>query len=106
VVQEQDATDHCGQGHQDRNIYELPAAASPVTAMPKVVVNWPGVVRMVLIWLADLPSTRIEVCHGDYPHKSPDLPVSLQRTPKEGTPTKSGVTSIVQIGGCLDHCAK
>ena len=46
VVQNQDPTDHhCGQGHQNSDVHQLPAAASPVPSMPMVVVNGSDFVR-------------------------------------------------------------
>jgi hypothetical protein len=49
--------------------------------MPMVVVNGSDFVRQVLIRLpiasADI---RIEACHGDYPHRSPEPPETLQET--------------------------
>jgi hypothetical protein len=46
VVQNHDPTDHhCGQGHQNSDVRQLPAAASPVPSMPMVVVNGPDFVR-------------------------------------------------------------
>jgi hypothetical protein len=39
VMQGQGPNDHRGQRQHDRNIYQLPATASPVPSMPEVVVN-------------------------------------------------------------------
>jgi hypothetical protein len=45
MLQDQGPNDHRGKRHHDYNIHQLPAAATSVPSMPKVVVNWSNFVR-------------------------------------------------------------
>jgi exodeoxyribonuclease V alpha subunit len=70
VVQDQGPTaHHRGEGHQDCNVHQLRAAASPVPSMPKVIVNGSNFVRQVVIRLPNpaSTSTRIKPCHAISP---------------------------------------
>jgi hypothetical protein len=86
VLDEGPTADYCGQARQDRNIHQLPAAASPVPSMPKIVVNGSDFVRYVVIRFPNLGSagTCIEACHGDLPHKTPNQPEPIQEIAQLG----------------------
>jgi hypothetical protein len=74
VMREQHPTVHRGQGQQDCNIHQLPAATSTMPAMPEVVVSGTDFAREVVLPLVDLASTRtpIEPCHDvTLPHNRP-----------------------------------
>jgi hypothetical protein len=45
VVQNQNPTDHCGQGHQNSHVNELPATPTPVPPVPIIIVNGSNLVR-------------------------------------------------------------
>jgi hypothetical protein len=62
MVQDQGPTaDHRGEGHQDCNVHQLPAAASAVPSMPKEIVNGSYFVRQAFVRLPNPASTSTRI---------------------------------------------